>query len=232
MNGSNNQDFRNIPALWPATSGLRVLDLGCGQGLYAGELARRNAFVVAVDQDRISLSSTRYNDGKVAWVCADADHLPFREDIFDMIVSVEVLSHIHPQVRTRVFYEMERVMAAGGIAYFTLHNRLRLSLSCWLRLKSSREVYHTNKLNVWPTLPSQTRAMLAGLGLELEPRVMYLNYHSRFTYRFHQKHPQLSKCIVIVEELLRRLPLARKLAITFLHVAIKRGYTGKCASIK
>jgi SAM-dependent methyltransferase len=221
VHGSNNQDFRNIPAIWPDIQTRPVLDVGCGVGLYTRELARRGAVVAGIDLNVDSLREAKKAGGKVHLVCADASHLPFRSDAFDMVVSIEVLSHIGPDIRRRVMADISRTMAVGGVAFYTLHNRRRLTLSRWMRLRGAQRVYHTSNLDVWPSVPEEGRAMVEESGLAVTSSVRYFNYHSRFTYGFFIRSPQLSKLVIAVEELLTRIPLLRRLAITFLLSATK-----------
>lgn len=221
--GANNQDFRTIPALWPDLDGRWVLDLGSGRGLYTGELARYGAIAVGVDLNRESLREARaqLGQGPCYFLCADADKLPFRDGVFDMVLSVEVLTHIPPQARARVFGAVARVLKDGGCANYTLHNRLRLTLSRWVRGRRALEMYPTNNLDVWPLNSSQARAAIHACGMRPKARVQYLNYHSRFSYSFSIEHPLLARCVMLIEDGLSRLPLLRRLAITFLVIAEK-----------
>ena len=218
MTGAHNQDFRNIPALWPEIQGKRVLDLGCGEGLYTRELERRGACPVGLDIEIDSLQGARRQAGdrKILWVCGDASRLPFRAEIFELVVSVEVLTHLPPEVREAVLREVHRAAATRASLFITLHNRARLTLSQWLRRRRARKVYDTPNLKVWPTVSEEAEQMAGRCGLEAHPGVKYLNYHSRFTYRFYRAHPHLSRLIIFTEGLLSRLPFLRRLAITFL----------------
>jgi SAM-dependent methyltransferase len=228
MIGASNQDFRTIPGLWPDLSGVWVLDLGTGNGLYSCELSRRGAFVVALDFDKALLQMARGQDadGQGLFVCADAGALPFREGVFDMALSVEVLTHIPPDARSRVFAGVARVLKAGGRAYYTLHNRLRLTLGQWARLRRSRVMYATDHLNVWPLNPAQARAAIADCGMRPETKVKYLNYHSRLSHAFCVAHPQAARVVIALEEVLTRMPVLRRLAITFLCVGQKPALCG------
>jgi SAM-dependent methyltransferase len=221
LHGSNNQDFRNIPAIWPDIQGRKVLDVGCGPGLYSQELAHRGGVVAGIDLNMDWLRQAKEMGVKAYLICADASQLPFRADAFALVVSVEVLSHINPDARRRVLADISRVMAPGGVAFYTLHNRRRLTLSRWLRLRSAQQLYKTSNLDVWPSVPQEGRTMIESSGLAITASPRYLNYHSRFTYGFFVGSPKLAKVVIMVEELLSRLPLFRRLAITFLLTAKK-----------
>ncbi len=200
-----------------------MLDLGCGGGLYTGELSRRGAVAVGVDLHRESLRKARGQQGEdnCYFVCADAKNLPFREGVFAMVVCVEVLTHIPPQPRAQVFAAVARVLKEGGRAYYTLHNRLRLTLSRWARLRRAQEVYPTINLDVWPLNPTQARAALTDCDMLLIAPVRYLNYHSRFSYSYYVSHPRMAQFVIAIEEVMCRLPVLKRLAITFLLVAEK-----------
>jgi SAM-dependent methyltransferase len=218
VNGAQNQDFRTLPRLWPAPGGRRALDLGCGAGLYTRELARQGARALGVDLDLARLREARGSAGGqgIGWIRADAAWLPFRPEAFDLVVSVEVLTHLAPEARSRVFGEIHRVVRPGGAVLATLHNRARLSLGRWLRLRRPRPCYPTSHLTVWPTSPAEAGQLAALRGLRPLGRARYLNFHSRFTHRFSRDYPRLSRLVAALEDLLSGLPLARRLGITFL----------------
>jgi SAM-dependent methyltransferase len=222
--GSNNQDFRTIPSMWQNLTGRIVLDLGCGSGLYSHELSRRGAkMVVGIDLNTTSLK--QINSQKTYpgthFICADAEYLPFRKEIFDVVLSVEVLTHIPPAVRSRVFADVQRVLKDEAYAFFSLHNHFRLQLGRWLRLQKAKEAYPTSNLTVWPMSPEKSMRELARHGFHGFEPIRYLNYHSRFNHAFYLSHPHWSTWVIACEEWLCRIPLFRRLAITFLVVARK-----------
>jgi SAM-dependent methyltransferase len=222
--GSNNQDFRTIPSLWPELAERFVLDLGCGSGLYCNEFSRRGAkTVIGIDLNRNALIKMGGQKGLLGsyFVCADAEFLPFRKAVFDVVLSVEVLTHIPPAVRSRVFADVVRVLKNDAFIFFSLHNTFRLQLSRWLRLQKAKDAYPTSNLTVWPLSEEKARSELAIHDLQPFGPVRYLNYHSRFSYTFYLAHPHWSRLLVACEEVLCRIPLLRRLAITFLIVARK-----------
>jgi SAM-dependent methyltransferase len=226
--GAQNQDFRTIPRLWEAAPGRRALDLGAGIGLYTAELACQGAWAVGLDLELGHLAQARARGAgkKLFWVRGDAAHLPFRAGVFSLVVSVEVLSHLPPQARRAALAEAGRVVRGGGELFVTLHNPTRLALGQWLRWRRPQEVYRTANLPVWPVAPRQAIDLAHRCGLRPKREIRYLNFHSRFTYDWHRKHPRLSALLVLLEEVLARTPLVRRLGITFLVRASKAAAPG------
>ena len=118
-----------------------------------------------------------------------------------------------------------RLLKDRGRVYYSLHNRLRMSLGRWVRLRPAQEMYPTSNLDVWPMQPMAARAALAACAMHLVAPIRFMNYHSRFSYQYYNAHPLLGRLIVAMEEAICRLPLLRRLAITFLIVAEKDGST-------
>jgi SAM-dependent methyltransferase len=107
---------REVPTLlkWLGRdlAGDRVLDVGGGDGYWAGLLRKRGATVVGLDIDRDKLErGSRLKDAPEL-VEGDALALPFPDDSFDAVLSVCALEHFpDPKIAIE---EMARVMRPGG----------------------------------------------------------------------------------------------------------------------
>lgn len=102
----------------------RGLDIGCGQGWYAVEMQRLGHAMIgmdsSVDQLRAAHAYAADNGSDLSFVVADAAALPFKDNTFDFIYSVNVLHHIaDPQTQSLVFQEIRRLLKPGGV--FFLH---------------------------------------------------------------------------------------------------------------
>lgn len=103
---------------------LRVLDVGCGHGLYSLDLARRGATLIGCDLDRGALSDAhRASEGlglevRAGFLVADGASLPLPEGEFDLVVCNCVLEHIADD--GAALAAMTRVLRPGGILYLTV----------------------------------------------------------------------------------------------------------------
>lgn len=95
-------------------SGLRVLDAGCGSGLYAAELLSRGAEVVGVDEsEKLIRLARRRAPGAEFHVQALEKPLSWAADrSFDRVLMALVLHHIHYPVNT--LRELHRVLRDDG----------------------------------------------------------------------------------------------------------------------
>jgi len=96
--------------------GLLILDVGCGDGAFAVDLAARGADVVGVDASREMIAAARRraeSAGSAAtFRTGRAEALPFDSHSFDVVVGVTVLCFVHdPAAAMR---EMARVVRPGG----------------------------------------------------------------------------------------------------------------------
>jgi 2-polyprenyl-6-hydroxyphenyl methylase/3-demethylubiquinone-9 3-methyltransferase len=101
-------------------AGSRVLDAGCGYGLFSAAAARRGATVVSVDVGTRLVALARARSRGHGLV-ADACRLPARDESFDVVIASEMLEHtVEP---LRVVAELARVVTVGGVLVITTPNR-------------------------------------------------------------------------------------------------------------
>jgi SAM-dependent methyltransferase len=98
----------------PAT---RVLDLGCGHKGSPRAITEKTALVYGADPD---LEALRENGAIRRRIAADAEHLPFRDASFNVVVLSWVMEHLDDPKRS--FEEIHRVLKAGGSLVFLTPN--------------------------------------------------------------------------------------------------------------
>ena len=119
-------ELRHIMDLVNPCPGDRILDVGCGTGLFTEHYARKGAKVTGVD---LSLEMLRYGVRKPELVhmlpaVADMRRLPFGDGVFGKTVSITALefvadAHVHGAVE-----ELIRVTRKGGRLVIATLNRL------------------------------------------------------------------------------------------------------------
>lgn len=105
---------RAIPSAGDAQ---RLLDVGCGTGHHVRALQARGFRVSGVDGSEAMLKVARRINPGLDIRKADVEDLPFDDDSFDWVLSIEVLRYV-PDFRQAV-REMGRVLAPGGTAVVT-----------------------------------------------------------------------------------------------------------------
>jgi ubiquinone/menaquinone biosynthesis C-methylase UbiE len=117
-------------------AGNRVLEIGSGAGAHSCLFKRRGADVTAVDLTPVRALSTARKlalargPGPARAYQADAENLPFRDDVFDIVYSNGVLHHSEDTVRC--IAEVRRVLKPGGRAVIMLYSRH--SANYWLSI--------------------------------------------------------------------------------------------------
>lgn len=99
----------------------RVVDLPCGTGRFTGPLADRGYEVVGSDISREmmgeAVDGTAGHAGVSGFVQAEAEHLPFRDDGFDCVVSIRFMFHVDPVTRISILREFGRIARFQIIDY-------------------------------------------------------------------------------------------------------------------
>ncbi len=93
-----------------------MLDVGCGDGLIASELARRGAHVTDLDADPTMIEAARSRAEaervQLHLIEGRVETLPFDDAVFDCVLAVTVLCFV--ENANRVVAEMARVLKPGG----------------------------------------------------------------------------------------------------------------------
>ena len=129
--------------------GMRLLDLGCGQGRHTYEALRRGAEVVAADLNEADLADVETMVGALAeagdikppegpvTVRADACAMPFEDESFDRVIAAEILEHV-PDDRAAIG-EIARVTRRGGVVAVSVPRRWPERV-CWALSDAYHEV--------------------------------------------------------------------------------------------
>lgn len=72
----------------------KLLDVGCGTGI-TSQFAEHGCFVVGADPAIKLLDKSKKKKKPDFRVCAEAEHLPFKGNSFDIVVSVTAIQNFH-----------------------------------------------------------------------------------------------------------------------------------------
>lgn len=97
----------------------RLLDVGCGRGGLVEQLEHPLSQTVGIDPDFFSLAEHRL--GNFPRAVALSDHLPFVNDVFDIVTASWLLEHLVDPLRT--FQAIGRVLRPGGVFIFITPNK-------------------------------------------------------------------------------------------------------------
>jgi 2-polyprenyl-3-methyl-5-hydroxy-6-metoxy-1,4-benzoquinol methylase len=119
------EDIRSIVQLLKDRGAKTILDLGSGTGRHVVYLARSGFSVSGLDNSREGLHITR------CWLAdegLDADlqmqsmteKLPYRDDFFDAVISVQVIHHAEIATIKRIVAELRRALKPGGFLFVSV----------------------------------------------------------------------------------------------------------------
>ena len=133
-----------------AKPGERVVDIGCGAGIYTLELARRGAHVVGVDPswEMIAVAQEKFRRVGLPgiFVLGSAEALPFCPDCFDLALAVTSLCFVRSP--DQAIEETRRVLKPEGRLVLGELNRFS-PWALWLRLKGLFTDTIYNQAHFW-----------------------------------------------------------------------------------
>jgi 2-polyprenyl-3-methyl-5-hydroxy-6-metoxy-1,4-benzoquinol methylase len=141
--------------------GAQVLEIACGSGEFSKILGERGAVVTAADISSAAVERTRRLTKGLSVTCGVADlmALPYRDESFDLVVSLETLEHTPSPFQATA--ELVRVTRPGGRLIITTPNYMSLmGISRGLmRLTGRRYRELDQPINQFITLPRRIREL-------------------------------------------------------------------------
>jgi len=156
---ADQNDYRNdllMPRMLELLGDVRgtsILDLGCGEGGYSRELARRGAKVVGVDGSARLIEVARRRAPEIEFIVANANALdPIASQSFDTVVAAMSLMDVEDY--DGAIGEIERVLRSGGRLFMSItHPCFSMRTSGWMKSeKGELQVFaidHYMKRETW-----------------------------------------------------------------------------------
>jgi SAM-dependent methyltransferase len=188
----------------------RILEFGCGTGVFTRELLNRGYQVVSFDISFELAEQVRRKMNGTQIIIADAEYLPFADASFEAVFGVSVLHHLDLESALK---QMRRVLKKGGVLVFSEPNManpqilLQKNIS-WLK----RRMKDT---------PTET-AFLRG---SISKKLIEAGFVDVMVRPFEFLHPRvpsgLISAIRAIEPFLESCPVCREIAGSLLITARK-----------
>ncbi len=138
-----------------------MLDAGCGSGRFLIPLSR-DFNIVGGDFSKGLLEKAKKDAPKVPLCVIDVEHLPFKSEAFNVVLSVRVLQHVTSQ--KEAIKELSRVTQKDGTLVILAYNSLTLhALYKWIRQKLKNwKWYPDNYCSPW-----ELKKMLSEAGVSI-----------------------------------------------------------------
>jgi ubiquinone/menaquinone biosynthesis C-methylase UbiE len=94
--------------------GTMAMEIGVGKGHWTSIIENKYSFSVSLDHEyEFLLAASKNFQGRTSFICGDAYKLPVKENIFDVILFLEILEHLTGPVK--VLEEIKRIKKKEGV---------------------------------------------------------------------------------------------------------------------
>jgi ubiquinone/menaquinone biosynthesis C-methylase UbiE len=101
----------------------RCLDVGCGDGKFTSALPSEVKDVLGIDYSERAVHFAKNLVPEATFLVADAAHLCFKDETFDVVTCLDVMEHLPKYKRERTIKEMYRVIKRRGIFIFSVPSK-------------------------------------------------------------------------------------------------------------
>lgn len=161
---ANNKIIHTLETLLALEPGARLLDLGCGSGIFTQLLQARGYDCVGLDLSQKLLQLGKHETPAISYVQADVEALPFASASVDFVILSCLVHHLpNPQ---RCAEEVFRVLKPSG--KFVAFDPNRLNPFMYLYRDRSSPFYSSKGVteNERPIIPKEVRSIFERVGLK------------------------------------------------------------------
>jgi len=104
----------------------KILDHGCGTGRHVKYLAEQGFNVIGTDYSEKALQHAKLLTSgldNVELIQTDMDSIPYKDGVFDAIISNHVIQHALKAKMDKTFYEIERALKDNGLLFMSTISR-------------------------------------------------------------------------------------------------------------
>ena len=192
------------------SSPAKLLEVGCGTGVYTDELRKINSGMVAVDISPKMMATAVKKYPSVNFMQMDTKNLGFKDCSFDVVFSAFLLQHVNAK---STIQEMYRILKSGGYLVAFVPNILNpihygRARNCLVRAVV-KETSQSEDFTRW-----QWVRILSSLGYG-EITVRPISFDSPHTPMF------LAKTVIFISSILERMPIVREFAGSLMIIGRK-----------
>jgi len=132
----------------------KILDVGCGAGVMAREVANRGYEVFGMDYSYNMLSKAKAicnasTKSGITFFRGDIEFLPFKDSIFDIVLCLGVISYLKSE--QKALHEMSRILKPGGTMILSILNKFSLGkcLDIPVLVKRKLQRIAANRIVLW-----------------------------------------------------------------------------------
>jgi len=111
--------------IFPVASGDRIIDVGCGSGVFSDAMAKRGADVLGIDANQSAVeyaTRTFARPGGATFRKGFLDELALEPASFDKAVCLEVIEHVYEHQARKLFTDLFAILKPGGQLFVTTPN--------------------------------------------------------------------------------------------------------------
>ncbi|MDP4209214.1 MAG: bifunctional 2-polyprenyl-6-hydroxyphenol methylase/3-demethylubiquinol 3-O-methyltransferase UbiG [Bacteroidota bacterium] len=164
----------------------KVLEVGCGGGIFIEDIAKMGLITTGIDPSEqslnIAIQHAKENNLTIKYEKGIGENLPFQNNAFDIVFCCDVLEHVRDL--PKVISEISRVLKNGGIFIYDTFNRTYFSKISIIKILQEwkRWAIMPPNLHVWKMFikPDEIRFLLRKNQLDwkehrgIKPDISYL----------------------------------------------------------
>lgn len=158
----------------------KALDAGCGPGIMARQLIKRNWNVVGLDLSPAMIKECVESIGLSTnsdFICGPVKNLPFADELFDLLLAMGVLEYTTEEGGAgEALRELARVTKKGGVVIASMHNKVspyrlweRMIYNNWIRMLHGKGMQTRTRIYSERSF----HRLIKSSGLEVEDSVYY-----------------------------------------------------------
>lgn len=131
----------SLERIFADVTGMRVLDVGCGEGRYCRKLRALGASPVGIDPVETLISRALQLDPDGHYHLGSAERLPFDDASFDIVLSYLTLVDVEDDLAA--ISEMCRVLKPGGEVVVVTVSNMASTSATWVKDEAGNRLYRT-----------------------------------------------------------------------------------------